>query len=53
MFGKRRVAFGWVEPAESHWLIRYLEARRRCLVLRHVPINDPHLVALLTTLGAA
>ncbi|AMJ66057.1 BLUF domain-containing protein [Hymenobacter sp. PAMC 26628] len=52
MFGDWRMAFARVEAAEFHWLIGYLEAHRRHLVLPQVPINDPHLGTLLAAFGA-
>ncbi|WP_161599620.1 BLUF domain-containing protein [Hymenobacter nivis] len=52
MFSDWRMAFAQVEPAEFHWLIGYLEARRQRPALPQIPIDDPHLVALLTNFGA-
>ncbi|OGX91421.1 BLUF domain-containing protein [Hymenobacter coccineus] len=53
MFGDWRMAFARVEATAFHWLIGYLEARRRNLLLPHVRIDDPHLVSLLAAFGAA
>jgi len=48
-----RMAFARAEPAEFHWLIDALDARRQRLVLPHVPITEPHLCTLLRAFGNA
>ncbi len=46
------MGFAQVEASEFHWLIGCPEAYRRHLALPQVPINDPHLGALLAAFGA-
>ncbi len=48
-----RMAFVRPNPVEFYWLTNYLEARRRNLVLPHIPLMDPHLLTLLHAFSEA